>query len=44
MLRSLLIANLGEIACRIIRTVAAYLYADVKALHPERPQVGVFGM
>jgi|KBSMisStandDraft_5_1062788.scaffolds.fasta_scaffold11924691_1 3-methylcrotonyl-CoA carboxylase alpha subunit len=44
MIKSLLIANRGEIACRIIRTVAAYSDADVKALHPERPQFGVFRM
>ena len=41
MIRSLLIANRGEIACRIIRTaralgirtVAVYSDADAKALH-----------
>ena len=41
MMKSLLIANRGEIACRIIRTaramgvrtIAVYSHADAKALH-----------
>ena len=47
MIRSLLIANRGEIACRVIRTarrmgirtVAVYSDADARALHISRARI-----
>ena len=42
MIASLLIANRGEIACRIIRTVAVYSDADAKALHVRSADEAVF--
>ena len=49
MIQSLLIANRGEIACRIIRTardmgirtVAVYSDADAKALHVQQADAAV---